>query len=835
MFFSRRTKGVISVFLIIIMLPLFTSAVLLVDGTRYQSAKTMIQEAGDLAAYSTIAKYNMDLKDQFGLFAIDDDDVSASFNKYFKETLGYSSSESESYSDKVQKMMSSAMFGGGKYGSASFINMYNFEADDASVTMLYPLSNPAVLQNQIVEYSKYRGVETVLERLEILNKFDKVNEETRAAQEKMAAVEHLSSIEENFVGDAANRVAEIEDSVTSYNNALISLFDAAKQFQSASEYELSALAIKDPSLNAKKQEREKAYEDLKAAISTMRTSANELSGKIDDAYISASRARDKLEEYQDLHPDESDEVYKTAQADINILNQILAQDNSVYSIWNLKQCIKPDQVNDLETRLMGNMDPFINALNATYRNYQTELNNAEDPSSVRYHFMLKSGAEWGGTQIDHTDDNSTIETIRAQAGMVLEEYVGKIVENEKGDKRIGTVNVASYKMPEFKNLFYDTVRDYEETEEFNKREASKKATDAKKDESEDDGSYKTIPDEEAELLPSKDCGEQDEIDIPDVKEDSASSTLSESNDLVSRILGHFLESSRNDILVYCYLLDNFKTRVTEKNINSETDHAGIKDKNLADWRYRSADGELDMRYRPKKDLTTFFKTNEVEYVFGGCQSEFKNATIVYGWIYGTRFVNNFLAVYSAYSATDSWMKVEIDGLAAAASAASFGTIPATVFKWVFITAWAAGETALDLALMIDDGYKIPLIKTKDNIFFDSILEIGNAFDANGRKSFVKEAANDNGLADKVNVCYEDYLIILLAFVDRETRLKRIGDLIQLNMRQRCDSSFLMSSAYTYIKADTSVSMRFMFRPVRQFTEKYPGTGLRVSNTIYQGY
>ena len=75
--FFRKTKGVISVFLIIIMLPLLTSAVILVDGTRYHSAKMMAQEAGDLAAYSTIANYNIDLKDEYGLFAIDDDNISA--------------------------------------------------------------------------------------------------------------------------------------------------------------------------------------------------------------------------------------------------------------------------------------------------------------------------------------------------------------------------------------------------------------------------------------------------------------------------------------------------------------------------------------------------------------------------------------------------------------------------------------------------------------------------------------------------------------------------------------------------------------------------------------
>ena len=122
--FFRRTKGVISVFLIIIMLPLLTSAVILVDGTRYHSAKTMVQEAGDLAAYSTIANYNQDLKEQFGLFAIDDKELTATFKKYFTETLGYSESEAESYSQKVQGLISSAVFKGGQYKNANFFNMF---------------------------------------------------------------------------------------------------------------------------------------------------------------------------------------------------------------------------------------------------------------------------------------------------------------------------------------------------------------------------------------------------------------------------------------------------------------------------------------------------------------------------------------------------------------------------------------------------------------------------------------------------------------------------------------------------------------------------------------
>ena len=838
--FFRRTKGAISVFLIIIMLPLFTSAVLLVDGTRYQSAKTMVQEAGDLAAYSTIANYNMDLKDEFGLFAINDKNTTESFKKYFTETLGYSESEAETYSKKVQNLISSSVFGGGTYKNANFFNMYNFEVVNASTTPMYPLSDPGVLQNQIVEYSKYRGIETLLERFEILSKFDKVREETRQAQETMAAVENLASIEESYVTRVSNGVKNIKDTVDSFNNILSNngsgneddLFALVNNFYDCAEKEIAAFAVKDSSISSKKQARVNAYNSVITALEQLQTKASDITNWASNTAADAQQAKEKLELFIHNHPDQ-EEACKTANEDINILNELLGQKNTEFNLWNLKQNINVQEINNLKTSLQSKLASVVNAIENTYRTYNDEKNSAEDPDSVRYHFILKNGAEWYGTAKDHTDDGSKIDDYITSAEVSIEEYSGVI---DKSSGRIGTVNISSYKVT-FENKFAKVAESNSNKtdKQMKAGEAADKANSKKSDPAENKDSYKTISEEDAELLPSNGTNEQAESSIPDVKENSASDTLSGANSSSNNIFSNFLESTRNDILVACYLFDNFKTRVTEKNINSNTNHADIPDRNLANWRYSDSRGELDMRYRPKKDLNTFFATNEVEYVFGGCRSEFANATIVYSWIYGTRFINNFLAVYSAYSDGDTWIRYEIDGLAAAASAATLGAVPFTVFKWVFITAWAAGETALDLALLIEDGYKIPLIKTKDNLFFQGVTDIVNAFNADSRRNYLQNPNSDSRITDKINVCYEDYLIILLAFVDRETRLKRIGDLIQLNMRERCDSAFTMSSSYTYLKADTTVRIKYMFQPIRQFTNSYSGTGLEFSNTIYQGY
>ena len=125
--------------------------------------------------------------------------------------------------------------------------------------------------------------------------------------------------------------------------------------------------------------------------------------------------------------------------------------------------------------------------------------------------------------------------------------------------------------------------------------------------------------------------------------------------------------------------------------------------------------------------------------------------------------NNLVAVY-----TDANAKAQCEMLAAMSSLATGGAVPATVFKWVYIAAWAAGETALELSYLIDDGYKVPLIKGKGSLyiqnFWDVVAAIGNS------DKLMRDKYYATGLTDKICVSYEDYLIILMCFVNRDTRL-----------------------------------------------------------------
>ena len=87
----------------------------------------------------------------------------------------------------------------------------------------------------------------------------------------------------------------------------------------------------------------------------------------------------------------------------------------------------------------------------------------------------------------------------------------------------------------------------------------------------------------------------------------------------------------------------------------------------------------------------------------------------------------------------------------------------------------------------------------------------------------------------LNVCYEDYLLILLCFVGSDKRMLRVADLIQLNMNAGGGGGFAMKDANTYVKCDTNVRIKFLFQPIKQFKDSYKASGIKISNSIYQGY
>ncbi len=166
-----RQNGAVSVFLIIILVPCIIFTCLFGDISRVQLSKAEAAGASDLAMYSLLAHYDKDLVENYGLVGSCQD-----IDKYYPETAEY-----------FTGMMSSSGIEG--KGSDTFLNYINSALSDdtsdflqvdftkeATVSEL-PNSamgeNPALIEDGIVEFMKYRGPIELFER--ILEPFQKKN------------------------------------------------------------------------------------------------------------------------------------------------------------------------------------------------------------------------------------------------------------------------------------------------------------------------------------------------------------------------------------------------------------------------------------------------------------------------------------------------------------------------------------------------------------------------------------------------------------------------------------------------------------------------------------
>ncbi len=165
---------------------------------------------------------------------------------------------------------------------------------------------------------------------------------------------------------------------------------------------------------------------------------------------------------------------------------------------------------------------------------------------------------------------------------------------------------------------------------------------------------------------------------------------------------------------------------------------------------------------------TFFK-NEVEYILSGNYEDRKNFSSIRNKLITTRNIINLGFIYAIPE-----LKNEVIAAAALTGLAAEMAIP------LIASAWALFEANNDMKILENDG-KIPLIKTKETWATD----VQSAL-ANTEGEYIDNRC-DTGMG------YEDYLKILLYFIDDETKLLRMMDLMQINIQGKYDSSFLIST------------------------------------------
>lgn len=170
--FFYKTKGAVSIFLVIVLLPMLSFSGIFVDMGRTKLAEEVATTAADLALNTVLSKYDSDLKDYYGLFASSQNtkDVIELAQQYFKEALisgDFTTSEIDEY---TQNIISTVVTGGETSDSLRLA----VEGDiTISATNNGAMNNPALVKEGIIEFMKYRapvnGVASLFEGIQDAN------------------------------------------------------------------------------------------------------------------------------------------------------------------------------------------------------------------------------------------------------------------------------------------------------------------------------------------------------------------------------------------------------------------------------------------------------------------------------------------------------------------------------------------------------------------------------------------------------------------------------------------------------------------------------------------
>lgn len=179
--FFEKTKGAISIFLVIILVPMMTVSSLFVDAGRVKLAQGVASSAGDLALNTALTSYDTLLKDMYGLFATaqDTDDAYEKLEDYYKTCIVSAGISDEDADDCVEWAMQK--LNGLMSEDEETADLLNMQLSDFTVEKVSGanLANATLLKKQVVEFMKYRApINTGLSFLTSLQSFANLSKET---------------------------------------------------------------------------------------------------------------------------------------------------------------------------------------------------------------------------------------------------------------------------------------------------------------------------------------------------------------------------------------------------------------------------------------------------------------------------------------------------------------------------------------------------------------------------------------------------------------------------------------------------------------------------------
>ncbi len=218
-FFIKKNgqKGSVTIFLTMILVPMLLLMITLTDYARISVAKRQVSGAGDVALNAGLSYYDKRLQDMYGLFAVskNTDDLEDNLEVYFQNTLlGEGIDTTDPFISKIVNIIT-----GNKGSEDAYMNLINLTSREFELSGIdnANLANTALLNNQIMDYMKYRGPVVLLGGIfDKIGAFKGVNKENKAIQKKAEFEEELDKTGDKCA-KAYKKIKAYNDTIQKYN------------------------------------------------------------------------------------------------------------------------------------------------------------------------------------------------------------------------------------------------------------------------------------------------------------------------------------------------------------------------------------------------------------------------------------------------------------------------------------------------------------------------------------------------------------------------------------------------------------------------------------------
>lgn len=874
---KKDCKGAVTVIVTLLLIPAVLISGTGVDLTRAYAAKSIAQDANQLAANSMLASYDAMLQDLYGLFGMMQKD--------------------EAFKDMVEDYVDVALNGDGQEkGLGTFQLFYG-----SGVTVGNPepaknknLADPQVLRRQIEEYAKYRAPVIIVEEvIKALDAFDKIQKDAKVVKQKMDIDEKVEEIDKIY-----KKIYECINEVNKAGAREDSAYESVNSFISGKAGTVMDIEQSIKNMGAARETyHEQTDENLKNDWETAYNGyRNNVKALINGGTVYGGWHKGEYDDEGNFQKGYWLDSFKTqglkssiGKSKSDLTNYISGSKNSLEAL----------------AKLCADAEGKKSELKQMVDNLEAELNKGECSEQLRN----------GMTEKDPETNKSTLETYRELLKYDLNAMANAMITHDKpqiqdninqlndtyyGDPRRGNDQWASlsglieklndslieYDMQQQLNtgelagdnlerLRYATPDNFSTTGEFKlfnnftdthnnefysllqELYASSKGNDKKAYDGalkalignvqkalkdiflyEPEGAYKF---QNASASKASDATSDDSnfTEDKDWGEDPGAINDAMSDSILTRI-GDGLEAAANKVLLLTYDSEMFSCYATGKGAES-----------------KGEDGqkipEINMNGIPLGIDVNYYYQSEMEYLFHGDRADaIANLKAVAGLIFLVRFVFNYVASFSIPSVKDSVIAVK----SALSGLGPFAVVAGELVR----LALALAESAMDVG-RLKGGSKVALYKQgdhgvdTDNGWRFSILSIIRSGASAIKKATITitEESDD----DRNGMGYKDYMRLFLLLIDGDVLADRTAKLIEMNVTNKkqgiggkgdraareaamtAAEMFKMREAVTDFSLTTTLDLRMIFlsMPFAQkgVNGKVPPGTLQIAVTDYRGY